>query len=92
MSVDTIKIQLSLAQADSLKNNLKMISDAIQALAVEEVRPVSVEEDLLIDAMSWMYIEIVGELNHVDKEAVNKQKESYNRYYLSELERKSIDN
>lgn len=92
MNDKTINITLSLAQADVLAKYLKLLADSVESRAVLEVRPMNNEEDLLVSAFSWMFIEITGELNKVPQEDILQQRGDYNKYYRQYLERQSKQN
>lgn len=92
MNNKTINIVLTLAQSDALLRALKPIADSIEARAVIEARPMNNEEDLLVSALSWMYIEITGELNNVKEVDILEQRANYNKYYRKELQRQARDN
>lgn len=92
MNKQTINITLTLAQADVLSRYLKHIADSIEGQAVAEVRPMDNEEDLIVSALSWMFIEITGELNNVKEIDILEQRASYNKHYRKELQRQARDN
>ncbi len=92
MNKQTINITLTLAQADVLSRYLKQIADSIEGQAVAEVRPMDNEEDLMVSALSWMFIEITGELNSVSEEDVLRQRANYNKHYRKELQKQARDN
>lgn len=90
--VKTIDFNLTLAQAYVLDKYLKTIADSVEAIEAIEVRPLTAEEDLLIDALSWLKVQLLDGLNKVDNHEVDIQRANYNKYYRKELEKKTKEN
>ena len=90
--IKTIKLQLTIGQAQELINNLKKIADNIEGKAVGEIRPLTSQEDLLISALSWLKIDIDTALQSFQPHEIDKEIADYNRGYRIHLNRLKRDN
>jgi hypothetical protein len=90
--VKTINLQLTLAQADELSQNLKKFADMIQGKSVGDIRPLSPEEDLLIAALSWLKVDIESSLSKHNQKDIQQQRNLYKRSYLKCLMRQAQEN
>jgi hypothetical protein len=88
----TILLEVSLAQAVMLALNAKSLCDVVQSKSVIEARPLTEDEDLLIEGLSWIGFCLKDALEHADIKEVENQITGHKEYYQKELKKQADNN
>ena len=88
----TILLEVSLAQAVMLALNAKNLCDIVQSKSVIEARPLTEDEDLLIEGLAWIGFCLKDALEHANIKEVESQLTGHKQHYRKELKKQADNN
>lgn len=88
----TILLEVSLAQAVMLALNAKSLCDIVQSRSVIEARPLTEDEDLLIEGLSWIGFCLKDALEHANIKEIENQLTGHKQHYRKALKKQADNN